>query len=116
MGTSRTNHSGQGVDDSSTTSQQHSCDKDVGHDAEDSENQMGSSSETSFDDFKEGMGIGCPSLQLDSDTCEKQDLHSSSGSIPERSTDTVVVSYGGGLQQSCSPLFKNHIVSFCGFW
>jgi hypothetical protein len=99
-----TNHSCQGADNCSTTSQQHSCDENIGHDAEDSEDQMSTGSEASLDDFKEGMGIWCSSLELDGDTREEQDLDSGTRSVPKRTTDSVVVSYGGTLQQSSSPL------------
>lgn len=97
-------HSSQGADDGGTTSQQHSSDEDVGHDSKDGEDDMGGGSKSGLDDFEESMCVWCSSLELNRNGCEEQDLNSCTRSIPKWSRDSIVVSYGGRLQQSCSPL------------
>lgn len=62
-----------------TPDSRHSLDRGKGRrcniQAEADEDNMGEAAVTGTDDFKEGVGVGSPTLQLDGDSGEEDDLH-----------------------------------------
>jgi hypothetical protein len=86
-------HASEILDDGTTTGQQHSCNQDVSHKTKDDEYAMGDSSIAGTDGFQEGMSVGGFAFEFNSQGCEENDLYGSARGIPERSGNTVVVSY-----------------------
>lgn len=113
-------HAGETGDYSRASSEQHSSDQDVRHQAKDDEDlgivhelrsncdsvrtyRMCNSSISRPDNFQESMRIWCSSLQLDRKRSKQDDLHSRTRSIPEGSGDTISIGNTGTLQQSGRP-------------
>lgn len=65
---------GQGGQNSSATRQQHGCDEDVGHEAEDDEDDVDGCSVARANDLEEGVGVWSASLKFDCKSCKKEDL------------------------------------------
>ena len=60
---SRGGNTAQRTRDSAASSQEHSGDKNVGHEAEDKKNDMGDDAISSLDDFEKCVSIWCTSLE-----------------------------------------------------
>ena len=56
-----------------------------------------------FDDFADGVGVGCFPLDLNSHDSEKENLHRRSAGVPERSRYSILESDVGGLENGCRP-------------
>ena len=65
---------------------------------------MGIDAVSSSNDLEERMSIWCSPLELDGQSCEKDDLYGSARSVPEGTRDTVAVRYARTLQQGGCPL------------
>lgn len=60
--------------DGRTTGKQHGSNENVGHQAENDENNMNNGSVSSTESFEEGMRIWSPPLELDGQCSEQDDL------------------------------------------
>jgi hypothetical protein len=74
-------HAGERSDYSRATSQQHSSDKNVGEKAEANVDAVSNATISGPNNLEEGMRIGRPSLQLNGNSCEENDLNSGTRSI-----------------------------------
>lgn len=83
--------SGERCYDGRPSREQHRCDQDICEQAKDHEDDMRDCSIARPDNFEEGMGVWCSSLQFDCDGCKKNDLDGCTGGVPERSTDAIIV-------------------------
>jgi hypothetical protein len=47
--------------------------------------------------------IWCPTLELDGESGEEEDLDGGPAGVPERPRDTIAVGDTGGLKEGCGP-------------